>query len=48
MWTGFTVSVCHSLGAKCKKNEYFCYSGKHCLDVFVDKMNEILSGFTYF
>lgn len=30
------------------KNEYFFYRREDCLDVFVEKMNKILSGFAHF
>ena len=31
-----------------KKNEYFCYRGEDCLDVFAEKMDKILSNFAKF
>ena len=30
------------------ENEYFCYIGEDCLDVFVEKMDEILTNFATF
>ena len=33
---------------KCENDEYFCYKGEDCLDVFVEKMNKILDNFAHF
>lgn len=39
----FAISVCYSLDVKYKKSEYFCDRVEVCLDVFVGKMNKVLS-----
>lgn len=45
---GFAISTCYLADVKCKKNEYFCFMGDDCLDLYVGSMNKILSDSVYF
>lgn len=45
---GFLISTCYLPDVKCKKNEYFCFMGDDCLDLYVRSMNKILSDSVYF
>ena len=47
MPVGFELAIYYLEGIE-SVNEYFCYIGDDCLDVFVKMMDEILTNFTTF
>ena len=44
---GFALTICYLESMRCE-NEYFSYIGEYYLDVFIKKLNEILSNWDTF
>ena len=43
----FALTICYLESMRCE-SEYFCYIGEYYLDVFIKKLNEILSNWDTF